>query len=124
MLLALLSLTATDFDSLDRSVARCAKDEVRPVFTNEAARRSEFLTEAYREQEAIVAARLDISDRRRALREGVKSSDSDGALTLQAAAIEDRQRALNDKRLLENLRGDAMDAKRRYYLAHCANGKD
>lgn len=128
ILLFALSLTANDLDTLDAAVERCARAEVSPVFANQAERASQFMTEAYREQEAIVADRLDIANRKRALREAgvtlVKGGDSVAALDLRAAANDDRQRALNDKRLLENLRSDAMDAKRRYYLAHCANGKD
>lgn len=128
ILLAALSLTATDLDTLDAAVERCARAEVNPVFAQQAQRQSQFMTDAYREQEAIVAERLDIANRKRTLREAgvsaVKGGDSLTTLDLHAAATEDRQRALNDKRLLESLRSDAMDAKRRYYLAHCANGKE
>lgn len=123
-----LSLTASDLDTLDAAVERCARAEVNPVFAQQAERQSQFMTEAYREQESIVADRLDIANRKRALREAgvtsVKGGDSVSALDLRAAATEDRQRALNDKRLLENLRSDAMDAKRRYYLAHCSGAKE
>jgi hypothetical protein len=46
-------------------------------------------------------------------------------LDLQAAAIDDRQKALNDKRLLEGIRDDAMDSMRRYFLLNCpAGGKE
>ncbi len=117
------ALTAADFDALDRSVASCARDAVNPVFAAEAEQRSRFMTETYREQEAIVAERLDIAARRRALREGDKSGDTATKLDLQAQALEDRQRALNDRRMLQGLRAEAMDAKRHHYLAHCSRGK-
>ncbi len=123
MLLVSLALTAADFDALDRSVASCARDAVNPVFASEAEQRSRFMTETYREQEAIIAERLDIAARRRALREGNNGGDTTAKLDLQAQALEDRQRALNDRRMLQGLRAEAMDAKRTYYLAHCSRGK-
>ena len=126
MITLALALTAADFDALDRSVAQCARDTVNPVFAAEAEQRSQFTTDVYREQEAIVAERLDISSRKRALREGapvVKPGDTAAKLELQWQAIEDRQRALNDRRMLQGLRNEAMDAKRRYYLAHCSRGE-
>ena len=48
--------------------------------------------------------------------------DEDQQLAMAALALEDRQRALNDRRMLESMRAEAMDVKRRYYLAHCAKG--
>lgn len=123
MITLALALTAADFDALDRSVATCAREAVNPVFAAEAEQRSRFMTETYREQEAIVAERLDIANRKRALREGAKNDDSATKLDLQWQALEDRQRALNDRRLLQGLRAEAMDAKRQYYLAHCSRGK-
>lgn len=123
MIILALALTAVDFDALDRSVATCARDAVNPVFAAEAEQRSRFVTDVYREQETIVAERLDISDRKRALREGVKNGDTAAKLELQWQALEDRQRALNDRRMLQGLRNEAMDAKRRYYLAHCSRGE-
>lgn len=124
ILLAALSLTATDLDTLDSAVQRCDRAAANPIFSGIAEARSQFMTDTYREQEAIVAERLDIANRKRALREGAKTGDTAAKLDLQAQAIEDRQRALNDRRLLEGLRAEAIDAKRRYYLARCANGKE
>ena len=96
-----------------------------PAFSNEAARRSQFLLGAYREQESIVAARLDLSQRRATLREtgGKKNAAEDAKLGLEEAALEDRQRALNDQRMLEGIRQDAMDAMRRYFLLNCPAGR-
>jgi hypothetical protein len=45
-------------------------------------------------------------------------------LDLQDAALEDRQKALNDKRMLEGIRQDATDTMRRYFLTNCPAGKD
>jgi hypothetical protein len=95
-----------------------------PAFSSEAAQRSTFLLDTYREQEALVAARLDVAQRRATLREGgaIKASD-EKKLSLEEAAIEDRQRALNDRRMLEGIRQDAMDTMRRYFLLNCPAGK-
>jgi hypothetical protein len=125
MPLLLLAAASADLDALDQAVARCDRNAANPAFSGEAARRSQFLLEAYREQEAIVAARLTLADQRRALREAapVKTAD-DKQLKLQEAAIEDRQKALNDRRLLEGIRQDAMDNMRRYFLNNCPAGKD
>ena len=120
MMLALLALSiSAEFAALDRAVESCTRETVTPAFAAEAKRRNGFLTTMFAEQEAVVAARLDLADRRRALREA-GAGDGEPALLLAAQAIEDRQRALNDRRMLENMRNEAMDAKRRFYLSHCA----
>jgi hypothetical protein len=125
MPLLLLAAASADLDALDQAVARCDRHAANPVFAGEAARRSQFLLDAYKEQEAIVVDRLALADQRRALREAgpVKASDQK-QFDLQAAAIEDRQKALNDKRMLEGIRQDAMDNMRRYFLTNCPAGKD
>jgi hypothetical protein len=123
--LFLLAAASADLDTLDQAVARCDRGTANPAFSNEAARRSQFLLGAYREQESIVAARLDLSQRRRDLREAStkKNNAEDQKLDLENAAIEDRQRALNDQRMLEGIRQDAMDAMRRYFLLNCPAGR-
>jgi hypothetical protein len=124
-LLAVGSIT-TEFELLDRAIATCSRTVVSPAFAADPARRSVVMTETVREQEAIVSERIDIAVRRRALREtrpaGIKVGDNEQVLNMAALALEDRQRALNDRRMLETMRTEAMDVKRRYYLAHCAKG--
>ena len=127
-------VASPDFEALDRAIARCDRSLINPAFAAEAERRSRFLTEAYRDQEQIVAERRAIAEQRRALRElpedEAPAQDepvveiSEEELSMRALLVEDRQRALNDSRLLESLRQEAMDAKRRFYLAHCASGRD
>ena len=128
MMLFLAAMAGVDFDALDKAVETCDRKSATPFFSDEAERRNVYLTSAFREQESIIAERLDLAARKRALREAgttaVKGGDSEKDLALKVAANEDRQRALNDSRMLEGMRGDAMDAKRRYYLAHCATGKE
>jgi len=123
MPLLLLAAASADLDALDQAVARCDRGAANPVFSAESARRSQFLLDAYREQERIVADKLALSDKRRALREAgtIKPAD-DKALELTQAALDDRQRALNDKRMLEGIRQDAMDTMRRYFLTNCPAG--
>jgi hypothetical protein len=123
--LLLLAAASADLDALDQAVARCDRHVASPVFAGEAARRSQFLLDAYREQEAIVADRLALADERRGLREaGSIKASAQKDLQLRDAAIEDRQKALNDKRMLEAIRQDAMDNMRRYFLTNCPAGKD
>jgi hypothetical protein len=124
MPLLLLAAASADLDALDQAVARCDRGIANPAFSAEAGRRSSFLLETYREQESIVAARLDVSQRRATLREAgaIKASD-DKKLSLEEAAIEDRQKALNDQRMLEAIRQDAMDSMRRYFLLNCPAGR-
>jgi hypothetical protein len=123
--LVLLAAASADLDTLDQAVARCDRGLVNPAFSHESARRSQFLLGAYREQEAIVAARLDIAQRRRALREadGKRNAADDQKLEIESAAVDDRQHALNDRRMLEGIRQDAMDTMRRYFLLNCPAGR-
>jgi hypothetical protein len=124
-LLLLAAAASADLDALDQAVARCDRNAANPVFAGESARRSQFLLDAFREEESIVATRAGLSDRRRLWREDEKPSTADDkALKLEEAVLDDRQRALNDKRMLEGIRQDAMDSMRRYFLTNCAVGKD
>jgi hypothetical protein len=124
MPLFLLFAATADLDALDQAVERCDRGMANPAFSAEAGRRSSFLLETFREQELIVAARLDVSQRRASLREAgaIRASD-EKKLSLEEAAIEDRQKALNDQRMLEGIRQDAMDSMRRYFLMNCPAGK-
>ena len=124
--LLLLAAASADLDALDQAVARCDRAAVNPMFAGEAARRSQFLLDAYHEQEAIVSDRLALADQRRTLREAASKASDDKQLEkqldLQEAAIDDRQKALNDKRMLEGIREDAMDSMRHYFLLNCPAG--
>jgi len=127
MPLLFLAAASADLDTLDQAVARCDRGTANPVFAAEAARRSQFLVGSYREQEAIVSERLALNDQRRALRETPpaklnEQKQLEKQLDLQQAALEDRQKALNDKRMLEGIRQDAMDNMRHYFLSNCPAG--
>ena len=122
--IAFLIAASADLDALNQAVARCDRATVNPVFSAEAAQRSTFLLDTFREQEAIVTARLDIAQRRAALRQaGALKASDDRQLKLEEAATEDRQQALNDRRMLEGIRRDTMDSLRRYFLMNCPAGK-
>ena len=127
MPLLLLAAASADLDALDQAVARCDRTAVNPMFAGEAQRRSEFLLGAYHEQAAIVADRLALAEQRRSLREGTdlrasERKETEKQLDLQQAALEDRQKALNDRRMLEGIREDAMDSMRHYFLLNCPAG--
>ena len=127
MPLLFVAAASADLDALDQAVTQCDRAAVNPMFAGEAARRSQFLLWAYHEQETIVADRLALTDQRRTLRENddIKTTErkqADKQLDLQQAAIEDRQKALNDKRMLEGIREDAMDSMRHYFLLNCPAG--
>jgi hypothetical protein len=118
---------SADLDALDQAVAHCERAQVNPMFAGEAARRSQFLLDAYHEQEGIVNDRLALADQRRTLRTatGMKPAEQKQAekqLDLQQADLDDRQKALNDKRMLEGIREDAMDSMRHYFLLNCPAG--
>lgn len=131
MPLLLLAAASADLDALDQAVAKCDRRSANPVFAGEAARHSQFLLDAYREQEAIVNARAALADQRRALREPtaataplkpIEQKQLEKQLDLKQADLDDRQKSLNDQRLLEGIRQDAMDSMRRYFLNNCPAG--
>ena len=127
MPLLFLAAASADLDALDQAVAHCDRKISNPVFSAEASRRAQFLLDAYREQESIVSDRLAIADQRRALRTAtdIKPADvkqTEKQLDLRQADLDDRQKALNDKRMLEGIREDATDSMRRYFLSNCPAG--
>ena len=123
MPLLFLAAVSADLDSLDQAVAHCERASVNPMFAGEAARRSQFLLDAYHEQEGIVNDRLALADQRRTFRQAgsIKASEQK-QLDLQQADLDDRQKALNDKRMLEGIREDTMDSLRHYFLLNCPAG--
>jgi hypothetical protein len=128
MPLLFLAAASADLDALDQAVTHCDRQVSNPVFSSEAARRAQFLLDAYREQEAIVNDRLALADQRRTLRTAAdmkpaELKQTEKQLDLQQADLDDRQKALNDKRLLEGIRQDAMDSMRRYFLNNCPAGR-
>ena len=125
MPLLVVAAASADLEALDQAVTQCDRNAANPAFAGEAARRSQFLVDVYKEQEAIVNARVAIASERQALREaGGATPAQDKDLDAQSAALDDRQKALQDQKTLESAREDAMDAMRRYFLIHCPAGGD
>ncbi len=129
--LLVLAAASADLDALDQAVTKCDRHVANPAFSGEAARHSQFLLDTFREQETLVNARLALTNQRRALREPAAGSaplkladqkQLERQLDLQQADLDDRQKALNDQRMLEGIREDAMDAMRRYFLNNCPAG--
>lgn len=118
--LLFLAAASSELDALGAGVTQCDRRSVNPVFMAEAGRRSRFMLDAYRDQEAIVADRRTLADQRRVQREGagVTAAD-DKKMKLSEAAVEDRQRALNDERMLEGIRESTVDSLRHYFLSNC-----
>ncbi|MEQ7873658.1 hypothetical protein ABDK56_06585 [Sphingomonas sp. ASV193] len=125
LLLFASALSVEDFGALDQAIDKCDRGAVTPTFASDQSRRSAFMTAAYAEEAAIVGARADLRARQALLRAGKPmAGDNDRALANASAALDDRQKSLDDQRTLEALRVEAIDVKRRYYLAKCASGKD
>jgi hypothetical protein len=123
MPLLLLAAASADLDALDQAVTQCDRNSAAPVFAAEAARRSQFLVDVYKQEEAIVNARLAIASQRDSLRTATgHTATQEKDLDLQNATLDDKQKALQDQKTLEGAREDAMDAMRRYYLMHCPVG--
>ncbi len=122
-----LAGASADLDSLNQAVERCDRSAVNPMFAGEAGRRSQFLLDAYHEQQAIVSDRLALAEQRRALRVAsdvkvAEQKQTQKQLDLQQADLDDRQKALNDTRMLEGIREDAMDSLRHFFLLNCPAG--
>ncbi|HET9810548.1 MAG TPA: hypothetical protein VFP53_02485 [Sphingomicrobium sp.] len=124
MPLLFLAAASADLDALDQAVTRCDRTRATPVFAAEAQRRSQFLVNAYREQEAILNARVAIAEQRRVLRDsGIADAAEKQRLDAENASLDDRLNLLNHRRSLEAARQQAMDAMRHYFLLNCPAGK-
>lgn len=122
---ALLLAAAPALDAVQAAVEQCKRAEVADIFSAEPQRRIQAMSDAYREQVAIVTERRQIEQRRMLLRRGVpQNGDSEGVIALAEAALANRQSALNDARMLEGLRRDGLDAMRSYYIRRCGAGRD
>ncbi|GAC1583963.1 MAG: hypothetical protein NVS3B5_18610 [Sphingomicrobium sp.] len=134
MIALALALAPPDFYELNGAIDKCERNSAMPIFAGEAERRSAFATSIYSDQAAISAERIDFANRRRTIRESGgrvlprpangERVLSDQTLSLMNLALDDRQRALDDRRRLETMREAAIDLTRRYFLARCASTKD
>jgi len=123
------SVKTVDLAALDEAIERCERSQILPVFASEAQRRSGVMTLFVQEQEQITTARMEVTNKRRWLREGAAHSEApehsvaadDHELALRQLALDDRQRALDDQRRLEAMRQEAVDVKRGYFLSRCTS---
>ncbi|WP_174280220.1 hypothetical protein [Sphingomonas bacterium] len=123
LLLASITVDGSDLAPLSQAVVACDRAVVSKAVADDSARHSRFLLDGFAEQQAIVAARADLAERRRKLREAVKAEkggDTDAALALVQHGIEDRQQALDDARTLDRLKLEAVGYYRGLYIGRCS----
>ena len=121
---AVLVVDGSDLPALSKAVSTCDRPTVAKAVEGETGRHGAFLVQAFEEQAEIAQARLDLAERRRVLRSSTpgvaaKLGDTEQALTVTAAAIDDRQRALDDARALDKLKQDAMGWFRQQFIIQC-----
>ncbi len=118
-LLSTLTVDGADLPALSKAVAACDRPAVARSVEGETKRHGAFLIDSFKEQGEIAAARADFAGRRRTLRAGSKSADTEQALTLASETLDDRQRALDDARNLDRLKQDAMGWFRQQFIIQC-----
>lgn len=118
-LLSTLTVDGTDLPALSKAVAACDRPGVARSVEGETKRHGAFLVDSFREQGEVAAARVDLAERRRALRAGDKTVDTDALLGLIAQTLDDRQRALDDARNLDRMKQDAMGWFRQQFITQC-----
>ena len=115
-----LAVEEPDFDALVRSIGACDRAAVTGTITEEERRHSQFLVDAYKEQRAVALARVDLVERRRALRTKEAKVDTEEGLRLAGDALDDRTRALADNRALDQSEQDMVAYFRTQYLRRCS----
>lgn len=127
LFMAQLAAAATDGPELadvERAVARCDSGAMTKIFASEPQRRRAAVIAVFAEQQAIVAARRALAQRRyEALGRPPVGPEAAPApaqnFDLEAQALADRQEALNDARMLGSMRDGALDMMRQQYLTAC-----
>ena len=109
-----------DFDALVKSIGACDRSAVTGPIKAADKRHAAFLLDAYKEQRSIALARADLAERRRQLRSREAKVDTEEGLTLAAAALDERARALADNRALDGAEQDMVAYFRTQYLRQCS----
>lgn len=109
-----------DFDAFVKAIGACDRPAVTATIATEDQRHSQFLVDAFKEQRAIVIARVDLAERHRRLRAREATGDTDQAVTLAVETLDDRARALEDQRALDRSEQDMMGYFRAQYLRQCS----
>ena len=125
-MIAALALSAADgevdLDRLRAAAAACDRATVSRAWAEETKRHGDFVVAGLREQAAIAADRQALDARRRAARAAGGLAGLAG-LTAEGADIDDRQRALDDRRRLDVMQQEAVVYFRGAYLTGC-NGRE
>ena len=125
---AALAADGPDLANIDVAVAKCDARTMTRTFSDEPQRRRAFTIAAFNEQQAIIVARQALATRRLAmLPPGATiqpTPDERSAVERETQALTERQKELDDSRMLSGLRDDALDMMRRQYLVSCASGRD
>ncbi len=118
---AVLFVDGSDLPALSKAVAACDRPVVAKSVEGETKRHGAFLLDAFREQGEIAAARADLAARRRALHAAPvsKTADTDQPLASVAETLDDRQHALDDARVLDRLKQDALGWFRQQFIIQC-----
>lgn len=130
LLAAALSAEGPDLAAIDKAVGRCDAKFMTATFAAEPQRRRAFGIAAYREQEAIVAARRDLAAKRLAPvlvagpAAGGLMPPSNADLDHENSLLAERQQELDDARMLSNLRDQLLDMMRQQYLSKCSGKLD
>src|ERR1700694_2493767 len=125
MLLLAIEIAATkptDFDALNKAVAACDRAAVSKAVAEDSKRHSGFLIQAYKDQRDIVTDRIAIAERPHRLRMGDGGVDTESAVTIATQDLDDRQRALDDQRMMDRLQIDLLNGLRQGYVMQCSGG--
>lgn len=101
------------------AVKHCDRGAMQSLTKAEPHRRSQFAAAAYAEQQAIARDRADLLERQ------AKETTPTGltAITASLAALDARQRQLDDARAVEQGWRALVDELRTDFLANCAQGR-
>jgi len=133
LLLAQIVVAAADgpdLSEVERAVGKCDSGAMTKIFGKEPERRRAAMIAVFAEQQAIVAARRSLALRRfetmsKPAAPAPPEAALDGAVSLVAnfdlekQSLADRQQALDDARMLGDMRDKALDMMRQHYLTTC-----
>jgi len=122
-----LAIDGPDLSTIDTAVAKCDTKIMTKTFTDEPPRRRAFVIAAFAEQQEIVKARRALAEKRMALTQQGQTvqvtADQREGIEREGQALAERQRELDDVRMLNGLREDALDLMRKQYITTCSGGR-
>lgn len=140
LLAVAISADGPDLGAIDQAVSKCDAQVMTRTFADEPKRRRAFAIAAFNEEQAIVEAREALAAERLAALQPPTPSDppaaapasvpaqtpapaDPAALDLQTKALALRQQKLDDARMLNGLRENALDLMRQQYVLKCSTGR-